>query len=760
MATYNPLNEFNTFSYHHFLLVVDSTAAADRLQDNAQFFRLVNEEETMQGVRVIINPLKSNRYFIENVEWTNWLAQNNEDYGGTVMAGGEFTVVEPNGMSFMNDVMDQLISIGVGTGTCQWVLKTIFVGQTNVGGSGSSSLEYITNITPYLLTMWDLEIEFDEAGGRYGFKFVAAGSGAGLSTAANNMPFGTNPTVNLGSSDSTGAVTLEQALRKLESHANETVQQRYKEAEAAREKMSESPPPQEVVKFVIEIPESLKQPHYIVASPGRAGAGPDGSSPILAMDPGATMTDAIMEVLKMCERLMADSVKPGQRMEHFIVSAEVLDAPGSNPRKTYVFHIKERPIEPVKDPAAKDGGTGTGELPEADRRAIENGQMLEFDYLYTGKNIDVLGFDMKMAAGLAFLESIISISGQKTDRADTPKAESAVSASNSTEPGTGAPLPHKAPVVAKSTAAGQTNPAAVAAYEQLMQQHSVLSVMTTLKIRGNPILLNDCTPTVNAAGTVDVGTRMGGISAQFTQPIRVRVNVKMPKDGDPHGELQDFWYRGSYLILNVRNIFSGGEFTQELLLVAEMQGTYENSLEKPAPKEEPVFTSIVGETADAEARIRAFMQTIRWCEGTSGPNGYNMMFGGGLFDSMSDHPRVVVSKSGYNSSAAGAYQILTKTWDWISTSPKYSSRLPDFSPVSQDNACWCLLDYRKALPTIRAGNITDALNLCRNEWASLPGSTYGQPTKRQEQVMQVYNKYLEAEMNGQTTLAAPRGMLT
>ena len=125
MATYNPLNEFNTYAYHHFLMVVDSTAAADKLQDNSLFFRLINGEEVVEGVRVIINPVRSNRYFIESVEWTNWLVQNNEDFGGTVMAGGEFTIVEPNGMSFMNDLMEQLMSIGVGTNTCQWVLKTI-----------------------------------------------------------------------------------------------------------------------------------------------------------------------------------------------------------------------------------------------------------------------------------------------------------------------------------------------------------------------------------------------------------------------------------------------------------------------------------------------------------------------------------------------------------------------------------------------------------------------------------------------------------
>ncbi len=759
MATYNPLNEFNTHAYHHFLMVVDSTAAADKLQDNSLFFRLINGEEVVEGVRVIINPVRSNRYFIESVEWTNWLVQNNEDFGGTVMAGGEFTIVEPNGMSFMNDLMEQLMSIGVGTNTCQWVLKTIFVGQTNVGGTGESSLEYITNINPYLLTIWDLEVDFDEAGGRYDFKFVAAGSGAGLSVQSNNMVFGTNPTVNLGSSDGTSAVTLEQALRKLESHVNETVAQRYKEVEATRQKMSEPPPAQETVKFVINIPESLKQPHYIVASPKRTGAGPDGTSPILAMDPGATMTDAIMETLKMCERLMAESVKPGQKLEHFVVASEVLDAPGSNPRKTFTYHIKERPIEGIKDPAAKDGGSGTGDLPEADKKAIENGQMLEFDYIYTGKNIDVLGFEMKLTAGIAFLESIISVASQVNDRSDTVKSENVVSASNSTEVGTGQATTFSAPKTAAGSPARQTNPAATAAYEKLLQQHSVLGVMATIRIRGNPILMNDVTPMVNATGSIDVGTRMG-ITSQFTQPIRVRVNVKMPKDGDPHGELQDFWYRGSYLILNVKNMFSGGEFTQELLMVAEMQDTFENICEKPAEKQDPVFTTIVGESADSEARIRAFLQTIRWCEGTDGPSGYNMHFGGSLFDSYSVHPRVVISKSGYNSSAAGAYQILQKTWDWISTSPKYSARLPDFSPVSQDNAGWCLLDYRKALPAIREGRIEDALNLCRNEWASLPGATYGQPTKRLERVLQQYNTYLEAEKNGQTTLAAPLGVLT
>lgn len=80
--------------------------------------------------------------------------------------------------------------------------------------------------------------------------------------------------------------------------------------------------------------------------------------------------------------------------------------------------------------------------------------------------------------------------------------------------------------------------------------------------------------------------------------------------------------------------------------------------------------------------IQAFLLMI----GTADGDGYRRLFGGRLFDSYADHPRIKITANlggkPITSTAAGAYQILANTWDAVR--PKLG--LPNFSPASQDCA--------------------------------------------------------------------------
>lgn len=146
-------------------------------------------------------------------------------------------------------------------------------------------------------------------------------------------------------------------------------------------------------------------------------------------------------------------------------------------------------------------------------------------------------------------------------------------------------------------------------------------------------------------------------------------------------------------------------------------------------------------TADLEnANVRAFLAMIRAGEGTADANGYRRMFGGKLFDSYADHPRVKVSASlggqVITSTAAGAYQFLSRTWDECAA----ALELTDFSPPSQDEAAVFLIRRRGALADVKAGNFEEAVRKCAKEWASLPGSPYGQPVKTLAQARATYEK--------------------
>ena len=139
----------------------------------------------------------------------------------------------------------------------------------------------------------------------------------------------------------------------------------------------------------------------------------------------------------------------------------------------------------------------------------------------------------------------------------------------------------------------------------------------------------------------------------------------------------------------------------------------------------------------ANANVQAFLRVIRAGESSQEDVAYRMMFGGSLFSDFTDHPRVKNTAAGLTSTAAGAYQFLERTWDGLVK--QYS--FPDFSPSTQDEACVALIAGRGALSDVLQGQFETALSKCAKEWASLPGSPYGQPTLPLVKAKAVYEQY-------------------
>jgi muramidase (phage lysozyme) len=139
-----------------------------------------------------------------------------------------------------------------------------------------------------------------------------------------------------------------------------------------------------------------------------------------------------------------------------------------------------------------------------------------------------------------------------------------------------------------------------------------------------------------------------------------------------------------------------------------------------------------------EQNVQAFLSMIRYSEGTASEAGYMTLVGGDLFYDFTDHPRQAItiqtSKGPITSTAAGAYQFLSRTWD----DARAALELEDFSPENQDAAAVWLIRRRGALADVRGGNFDAAVRKCAKEWASLPGSPYGQPVRTLAQVQAVY----------------------
>lgn len=135
--------------------------------------------------------------------------------------------------------------------------------------------------------------------------------------------------------------------------------------------------------------------------------------------------------------------------------------------------------------------------------------------------------------------------------------------------------------------------------------------------------------------------------------------------------------------------------------------------------------------------VKAFLRVIRAGETGQTDDAYRTMFGGEHFDGFADHPRRIITRGSLSSSAAGAYQFLSRTWDGLVKQYGF----PDFSPACQDEAAVALIAGRRALDDVIAGRIEAAISKCNREWASLPGSPYGQPTRTLAQALATYAEF-------------------
>lgn len=137
--------------------------------------------------------------------------------------------------------------------------------------------------------------------------------------------------------------------------------------------------------------------------------------------------------------------------------------------------------------------------------------------------------------------------------------------------------------------------------------------------------------------------------------------------------------------------------------------------------------------------VRAFLRAIRLGEGTSDPRGYHRIVGGEEFEDLSAHPnkKIWIPRYEIFSSAAGAYQILRKTWNGLVAQYGFEN----FSEDCQDQAAVALIAGRGALGNVIRGEVEEAIRKCRNEWASLPGSEHGQRTESVENVLAEYQKW-------------------
>ena len=148
-----------------------------------------------------------------------------------------------------------------------------------------------------------------------------------------------------------------------------------------------------------------------------------------------------------------------------------------------------------------------------------------------------------------------------------------------------------------------------------------------------------------------------------------------------------------------------------------------------------------------DPRVQRFLDYINVYEGSPKENqtvGYHR------FDDLSKHPnrRVKFNKRGDKSTAAGAYQLINRTWQ----DQAKKQGLEDFSLINQKRAAIGVLKETGALDALMQGNIDKAKQRAARAWASIPGSTIGEATGQRARFNPRAEKIL-ADISQPTTVA-------
>lgn len=565
MDTSNELHDFRSVSYHHILVACKDLAAATKLTTdfNEDLRTTIGAVQTPDSFKVIdgdhvvmINGFTDGETFIRDAEWETMFAppsKKNQRHVSTTMAlEGEMTIVEPKGFSFLEAVNNVSKKLKVDNVNITWVLKTVFIGPKM-----DNSVGYIANVKPLLFSMYDLQSKFDVVGSEYYVKFIGISNGNSKLPGFNNT---TVASVSMGTKKKLGDTITELQTQLNANYTSET--------DKLIERCKADGLELQGRKLVYEIVLHGEYANYDMDNVQLSQRGNIDTSGNITFPKNASIEQMIHNVLRSSKQVGKDASKPtGEVDKIFKVFGSTKHSGDDTGTTTVRFDIHAYDVPK----STSDGAT------------LNNGKSnaIEYDYMYTGKNIDVLDFDMKMEMGMGLLQLLTvnntvknthPVVGEEDDIRGVNKMSNAGASGKSSGPdntkklvsiNVGTILPSKK--YDELSVIGNVSEGTAASFDSLLSKHSQLETLgVSIKVLGNPAVLNDLniTPDDIPSGKTG-GTPFG---EWLTGPPLVKVNVSIP--ANPNALVvedkfsKEFWYKGFYRVISTKQQFVGGIFTQ------------------------------------------------------------------------------------------------------------------------------------------------------------------------------------------------------
>lgn len=654
----NPLLNYRSYSYHHLLFMCDSSSTAEELveilrTDSSQANALQTQyaaqtaqgrqstedgtegrlKETQSGKYVVVtNGTINSDYIITSLKWSSITAANifPGDQYTSLACDGEFTVQEPRGIRFLNTLAESCKLLEIGAESAVFVLKTYFVGFTN--DSQRDQIEILTDVKPLMFLMLDIVGTFTENGGAYDVQFVA------LSNGATRRPH----VMRLENFHAQLSPSLSDSLKQLETYINEESFSYFScVVDSTNRAFSgnngeDVPPDVEVlsstklvqVKYEIYVDQEYTKPEYTVNN-GQQAHKERGLciEPINLKIGQVSIESAIRQIMDASVQVIVDRKGgengQGDKYDYRIHSIMKSTSPkGSNgaPETVVIFFVtrfavvgtdliaKLTSVEPTSNQTQQP--TTPNNVPSYDEIAdLIRTNLVTYRYIYTGRNVDILNFDIKMQMGLAFFQIISQTNNIKEHLQSTPSQS--VAGSTTHQIGTASSV--YTPIflgtnLRNPKGFNSTSPDSSITYNAALSRWaSVEAIESKITIVGNPRFIGQLNqhPSDYADNSVTKKKFMrAGTSTEYISPNKrptssnvvgeqsqatlqnwgffpalARVQVFMPKTpndiqarkaaidkDEPYSE--EFWYNGYYYILGITNMFEDGKFTQELEMLS------------------------------------------------------------------------------------------------------------------------------------------------------------------------------------------------
>jgi hypothetical protein len=647
----NPLSQYYTYAYHHILMACDTTEVAEAIQKSNEFVTFlrtpqqVNTPDNRLGkykavsfqnkgkYSIIVNGMTDAEFVISDAKWLSITAASAGSTGvdrfSTMAIEGSFTIQEPRGIKFMNVlsyVADQLQSDPSGL---IFVLKTIFVGYPAPGSAfidptrpeSGDAYDPITNIRPVLFIMYDITGEFKVTGGTYEIKWCGVNNSA--SKQRHTMRAADRIKLNLAdpkprTSDSTSSTgdrgsdarTLAGALKKLENEIG-IVYDRYYTSIISKIREDQSQFNGRKVEYIIQ----AEKPYVIIDANGVSRPNADyvvtdfkqqntdtgfkNAPGILDLSSAQSVESAILMIASRCPKVKEDMVyteseTTGERVRWI---PKVVSTVVSTKDKYQIIFKLRRVMEGRSDIIEKILKRSSDNI--NDRNIQQN--TLEFDYFFTGKNTDIVNFDLKMELGLVFFQTLVTTETLKDSEEELklpvqqeapasdgfPKTEATKEARN--RPSQPKKIRPNTPIFISTKfddklLKNSVNPRLSSDFQYLLNRHAALeNLEAKVTIHGNPGLLNASNKQPSEVlrhtdfNQTDADIRRDPFPYWETTPALVKLNIRMPSDGEDQDFTEPFWYEGYYYCFGITHMFSDGEFTQELDMISLPQSTTKGS---------------------------------------------------------------------------------------------------------------------------------------------------------------------------------------